>query len=56
LLVEKGAKIDVPNKRGLTPLGVATTAQVRGAAGAFAPTLDERKSAAEMLRSLGGQQ
>jgi ankyrin repeat protein len=53
LLVDSGARLDVKNKRGLTPLGAATATQVRGQAGAFAPTVEERRPTAELLRRLG---
>jgi ankyrin repeat protein len=53
LLVDRGAKIDVKNKREVTPLGMATTNQLRGPLGVFALTLDERKPTADLLRRLG---
>jgi ankyrin repeat protein len=53
LLVDSGARLDVRNKRGLTPLGAATATQVRGQAGAFAPTVEQRRPTAELLRRLG---
>jgi ankyrin repeat protein len=50
ILASKGAKLDVKNKRGQTPL--AMTMVQAGAAGSFVPD-EARKSAAEMLRKLG---
>ena len=44
LLVDRGAKLDVKNKRDVTPLGMATSSQARGPLGFFALTLDERNS------------
>ena len=56
LLVDRGAKLDVKNKRDVTPLGMATSSQARGPLGFFALTLDERKSTADLLRRLGATQ
>jgi ankyrin len=56
LLVDRGAKLDMKNKRDVTPLGMATSSQARGPLGIFALTLDERKSTAELLRRLGATQ
>jgi len=53
LLVDNGARLDVKNKRNLTPLATAKAPFVRGATGAFAPTVDERKPTADLLRRLG---
>jgi ankyrin repeat protein len=51
LLVEKGAALDVKNKRGLTPLGVATQ-RPRGEGG-LSPNEERRQATAELLRKLG---
>jgi ankyrin repeat protein len=56
LLVDRGAKLDVKNKRDVTPLGMATSSQARGPLGIFALTLDERKPTADLLRRLGATQ
>jgi ankyrin repeat protein len=56
LLVERGASLDVKNKRDLTPLGVATALQLRAQGGAAVATADERKPTAELLRRLGATQ
>jgi ankyrin repeat protein len=53
LLVDRGASLDVKNKRDLTPLGVATALQLRGQGGGAVATADERKPTAELLRRLG---
>lgn len=53
LLIDSGAMLDAKNKRNLTPLGMALTPFVRGQIGAFAPTVEERKPTAELLRRLG---
>ena len=50
-LVEYGAVLDVKNKRGLTPLGVALQ-RPRGEGGVTTPD-DRRESAAALLRKLG---
>jgi ankyrin repeat protein len=51
LLVEKGAALDVKNKRGLTPLAVATQ-RPRGEGGP-SPNEQRRKATADLLRTLG---
>jgi ankyrin repeat protein len=56
LLVDRGARLDVKNKRELTPLGMATTNQLRGPLGVFGLTLEERKPTADLLRRLGATQ
>jgi ankyrin repeat protein len=56
LLVDRGAKLEVKNKREVTPLGMATSSQARGPLGIFALTLEERKSTADLLRRLGATQ
>jgi ankyrin repeat protein len=53
LLVEKGAALDVKNKRGLTPLGVATAPRPRGPLAPTGP--DSRAGTAELLRRLGAK-
>jgi hypothetical protein len=56
LLVDRGAKLDVKNKRDMTPLAIATAPLIRGlVGGAFQMTLEERKPTAELLRRLGAQ-
>jgi uncharacterized protein len=55
LLVDRGAKLDIKNKRELTPLGMATSTQPRGPIGLFGPSVEERKPTADLLRRLGGQ-
>ena len=56
LLVDRGANLDVKNKRDVTPLGMATATQGGGPLGIFALTLEERKPTAELLRKLGATQ
>jgi uncharacterized protein len=56
LLVDHGAKLDVKNKRDITPLGMATASQGGGPLGFFALTVEERKSTADLLRQLGATQ
>jgi ankyrin repeat protein len=56
LLVDRGAKLDIKNKRELTPLGMATSTQLRGPLGLFGLTLEERKPTADLLRQLGATQ
>jgi len=56
LLVDRGAKLDVKNKREVTPLGMATSTQASGPLGFFALTVEERKSTADLLRRLGATQ
>jgi len=56
LLVDRGAKLDVKNKRDVTPLGMAISSQASGPLGFFALTLDERQSTADLLRRLGATQ
>jgi ankyrin repeat protein len=53
LLVDRGARLDVMNKRELTPLGMATSNQPRGPLGVFGLSADERKPTADLLRRLG---
>jgi ankyrin repeat protein len=54
LLVDRGARLDIKNKRELTPLGMATSAQLmRGPLGVFGLSADERKPTADLLRRLG---
>ncbi len=53
LLVDRGAKLDIKNKRELTPLGMATSTQPRGPIGLFGPSVEERKPTADLLRRLG---
>ena len=56
LLVDRGARLDVKNKRDLTPLAIATAPVIRGLiGGAFQMTLEDRKPTAELLRKLGAQ-
>ena len=50
-LAEYGAALDVKNKRGLTPLGLALQ-RPRGEGGVTTPD-DRRESAASVLRKLG---
>jgi ankyrin repeat protein len=54
LLVDKGAALDVKNKRGLTPLGM-TTQRPRGEGGA-ATNDDRRAKGAELLKKLGASE
>ena len=56
LLVDRGAKLDVKNKRDITPLGMATSSRAGGPLGFFALTLEERQSTADLLRRLGATQ
>jgi ankyrin repeat protein len=57
LLVDRGARLDIKNKRELTPLGMATSAQLlRGPLGVFGLSADERKPTADLLRRLGATQ
>jgi ankyrin repeat protein len=56
LLIDRGARLDVKNKRDITPLGMATSSQAAGPLGVFALTLDERKATADLLRRLGATQ
>jgi ankyrin repeat protein len=56
LLVDRGAAVDVKNKRGLTPLGMATSTQPRGPLGLFGLTAEERKPTADLLRRLGASE
>jgi ankyrin repeat protein len=51
LLAEHGAALDVKNKRGLTPLGLALQ-RPRGEGGVTTPD-DRRETAAAILRKLG---
>jgi ankyrin repeat protein len=58
LLVEKGAKLDVKNKRGQTPLQLATSGRAQGQGGGGndgggGQNPDARKKTAELLRKLG---
>jgi ankyrin repeat protein len=57
LLVEKGAKLDVKNKRGQTPLQAATAGRQQGQGGGgndgANENADARKKTAELLRKLG---
>ena len=57
LLVEQGALLDQKNKRGLTPLGVATAVAPRAqvAVGYFALP-DDRTATAALLRKLGAKE
>ncbi len=52
LLVDRGAKLDIKNKRELTALGMATSTQPRGPLGLFGLSAEERKPTAELLRRL----
>lgn len=53
-LADAGAVLDVKNKRGLTPLGLAT-ARPRGEGGAL-PNDERRKITVELLRQLGAKE
>jgi ankyrin repeat protein len=53
LLVDRGARLDVRNKRELTALGIASASPLRGQLGAFGTTVEERKPTADLLRRLG---
>jgi ankyrin repeat protein len=50
LLVEHGARLDVKNKRGQTPLSITTVAAIRGF---YAMDPAQRKATAELLQKLG---
>ena len=54
LLVEKGANLETPNKRGLTPLGVALVPRPRNPIQIDGP--DRRPSTAAVLRTLGAKE
>jgi ankyrin repeat protein len=54
LLAEKGAKLDVKNKKGLTPLAMVSAGGRRGAGGGAAGSAPT--STAELLRKLGAKQ
>jgi ankyrin repeat protein len=54
VLVAAGARLDVKNKRGSTPLALAS-ARTRGEGG-IAPTDDRRKQTVEVLRELGAKE
>jgi ankyrin repeat protein len=53
-LVESGATLDLKNKRGLTPLGMAA-ARPRGEAG-ISPNDERRKVTTDLLRQLGAKE
>jgi ankyrin repeat protein len=54
-LADAGAVLEVKNKRGLTPLGMATT-RPRGEGGVSSPGDERRKVTVELLRQLGARE